>query len=144
MSTGEYQDAPVPVRLKLAALWASTMFLYLYGDYFGLYKPGTLQSMLDGVMGPLGPTTQGILVGTALMMTIPSLMVFLSLVLPVRVNRVANIVLGLLYTAIILATMPGAWHFYLMLGVVEAALTLTIAWSALKWPRQPDNQAKGE
>lgn len=135
MSTGEYQDAPVPVRVKLAALWASTMFLYLYGDYFGLYKPGTLQSMLDGVMGPLGPTTQGILVGTALMMTIPSLMVFLSLVLPVRVNRVANIVLGLLYTAIILATMPGAWHFYLMLGVVEAALTITIAWTAWKWPR---------
>lgn len=135
MSTGEYQDAPVPVRVKLAALWASTMFLYLYGDYFGLYKPGTLQSMLDGVMGPLGPTTQGILVGTALMMTIPSVMVFLSLVLPVRVNRVANIALGLLYTAIILATMPGAWHFYLMLGVVEAALTLTIAWTAWKWPR---------
>lgn len=135
MSTGEYQDAPVPVRVKLAALWASTMFLYLYGDYFGLYKPGTLQSMLDGVMGPLGPTTQGILVGTALMMTIPSVMVFLSLVLPVRVNRVANIFLGLLYTAIILATMPGAWHFYLMLGVVEAALTLTIAWTAWKWPR---------
>lgn len=135
MSAGEYQDPPVPVRVKLAALWASTMFLYLYGDYFGLYKPGTLQSMLDGVMGPLGPTTQGILVGTALMMTIPSLMVFLSLVLPVRANRWTNIVLGLLYTAIILATMPGAWHFYLMLGVVEAALTLTVAWTAWKWPR---------
>lgn len=135
MSAGEYHDPPVPVRVRLAALWASTMFLYLYGDYFGLYKPGTLQSMLDGVMGPLGPTTQGILVGTALMMTIPSVMVFLSLVLPVRVNRVANIVLGLLYTAIILATMPGAWHFYLMLGVVEAALTITIAWTAWKWPR---------
>lgn len=135
MSAGEYHDPPVSVRAKLAALWASTMFLYLYGDYFGLYKPGTLQSMLDGVMGPLGPTTQGILVGTALMMTIPSVMVFLSLVLPVRINRWANIVLGLLYTAIILATMPGAWHFYLMLGVFEAALTLTIAWTAWKWPR---------
>lgn len=135
MSAAEFLDPPVSVRVKLSALWASTMFLYLYGDYFGLYKPGTLQSMLDGLMGPLGPTTQGILVGTALMMAIPSVMVILALVLPVRVNRVANIALGLLYTAIILATMPGAWHFYLMLGVVEAALTLAVAWTAWKWPR---------
>lgn len=42
-------DPPLPQRLKLSAAWASLTFCYLYGDYFGLYKPGKLQHMLDGV-----------------------------------------------------------------------------------------------
>ena len=28
------EDIKVPVKLKLAALWASSMFLYIYVDYF--------------------------------------------------------------------------------------------------------------
>jgi hypothetical protein len=128
-------DVKIHVRIKLSALWASVMFCYIYGDYFGLYKPGALQSMLDGMMAPLGPTTQGVLLGTALMMVIPSAMVFLSLVLPAGVCRSANIVLGFVYTAIILLTMPGAWAFYLLLGVVEVAFTLLIVRYAWTWPR---------
>lgn len=130
------EDVKIHVRIKLSALWTSVMFCYLYGDYFGLYKPGALQHMLDGNMGPLGPTTQGVLLGTALMMAVPSAMVFLSLVLGARVCRWTNIVLGLLYTAIILLTMPGAWAFYLVLGVVEAAFTLLIVWYAWTWPKR--------
>lgn len=129
-------DPKIPVRIKLSALWASVMFCYLYGDYFGLFKPGTLQSMLDGMMGPLGPTTQGVLVGTALMMAIPSAMVFLSLVLKAAICRWANILLGAVYTAIMLMTMPGAWTFYLMLGVIEVALTLLIVRYAWTWPKR--------
>jgi hypothetical protein len=42
------EDAKVPIRLKLSALWAALMFCYVYGDYFGLYRPGQLQGMLRG------------------------------------------------------------------------------------------------
>lgn len=128
-------DPPVSVRSKLAALWGAVTLCYLYGDYFGLHKPGTLQSMLDGRMGPLGPTTQGVLVATSLLMAVPCLMVFLSLVLPPRACRLANLLLGGLYTAVMLVSMPGAWWFYLLLGVIECALTLTIAVYAWRWPR---------
>lgn len=41
------QDVQVPLKYRLSALWSSLMFCYIYGDYFGLYKPGTLQGMLD-------------------------------------------------------------------------------------------------
>ena len=129
------EDIQVPVKCRLSALWASLMFCYIYGDYFGLYKPGTLQQMLDGRMGPLGPTTQGVLLGTSLMMAIPSLMVFLLLALPARANRWTNIVLGMAYALIMLITLPGAWTFYIFLGVVEVALTALIAWQAWNWPR---------
>jgi hypothetical protein len=45
-------DIKVHVKIKLSALWASVMFCYIYADYFGLWKPGTLQEMLSGKMGP--------------------------------------------------------------------------------------------
>jgi hypothetical protein len=117
------------------------MFCYLYGDYFGLYQPAQLKDMLAGNMGPLGPASQGVLLGVSAMMAVPSVMVFLSLALPAPAARWANIVLGLIYTFIVLATMPGSWAFYLFLSAVEVVLTLSIAWQAWRWPRQRDGAA---
>ncbi len=132
---GSLEDIRVPVKLKLSGLWASLMFCYIYGDYFGLYRPGTLRSMLQGQMGPLGPVTQGVLLGTAVLMVVPSLMVFLTLMFRPALSRVANIALGLAYAAVMLLSMPGAWAFYLFLGCIEVALSLLIVWYAWKWPR---------
>ena len=73
------EDAKIPVKIKLSALWTSLMLCYVYGDYFGLYRPGKLEHMIDGRMGPLGAVTQNVLVGTSIMMAIPALMVFLTL-----------------------------------------------------------------
>ncbi|MEX1093997.1 MAG: hypothetical protein WEF28_12720 [Acidimicrobiia bacterium] len=39
---GPLEDGRIPVRLKLSALWASVMLLYVYDDIFGLCKPGTI------------------------------------------------------------------------------------------------------
>ncbi len=129
-------DIKIHVKMKISALWVSLMLCYIYGDYFGLYKPGKLQGMLEGVMGPLGPTTQGVLLGTAILMAIPSVMVFLSLVLKPTPNRRLNIILGVIYTAIMLITMPGAWAFYVFLGIVEVVLSALIVWYAWNWPKQ--------
>jgi len=134
-ATTALQDIKVHVKLKLAALWTSLMFCYIYGDYFGLFQPGNLQDMLKGQMGPLGATTQGVLLGTSALMAVPSLMIFLSLVMTPAINRWVNIILGLLYAAIMLMSMPGAWAFYIALGVVEIALSLLIVWYAWRWPR---------
>ena len=127
-------DAPVPVRLKLSALWAATMFCYVYGDFFSLFKPGRLAAMQAGQTGA-GATSQGMLLAFAVLMSVPALMVFLSLVLPAALCRWANLVVGILFTLLMLALIPGTWAFYLYLGVVEAALTAVIAWQAWRWPR---------
>ena len=128
-------DVQVNVRLKLSALWASVMFLYVYGDFFGLFKPGKLRAMIEGVT-PVGPTTQGVLLAFAVVMAIPSVMVFLSLVLSPTIARWANIILGVVYSLIMLLTMPHAWGFYVLLGCIEVALTITIVWYAWTWPRE--------
>src|ERR1700736_1855751 len=79
-----FEDIKVHVRFKLFALWTSVMFFYIYGDYFELYQPGKLQDVIAGRM-PFGAISQGVLLGMAAVMIIPSLMPFLSLVLPTGV-----------------------------------------------------------
>ena len=131
-----FDDIKIHVRFKLFALWSSVMFCYIYGDYFELYQPGKLKSMIAAGMA-LGGVTQGVLLGMAAVMAVPSLMVFLSLVLPPRVNRWVNIVAGTAYTAIMIAAMKGGWHFYIFLGLIEITLTALIVWYAWTWPKQP-------
>ncbi len=129
-------DVKVHVKIKIAALWASVMFCYIYADYFDLYRPGALQGMLQGKMGPLGPVTQGVLLGTAAVLAIPSLMIFLSLILKPNINRWTNIILGALYTLINLTNLMSSWAFYVFFGVVEIFITALIAWYALSWSNQ--------
>lgn len=131
---GALSDPPIPVRLKLAALWASLTFCYIYGDYFGLYKPGKLQHMLDGA-GPMGPASQGSLLFVALLLALPGLMVFLALVVPARGARWLNIGLALFYAVFVAITMPGAWWFYLAYSSIELLLCLLIVRVAWTWPR---------
>ena len=127
-------DPPLPPRLKLSALWASLTFCYLYGDYFGLYRPGKLQHILDGA-GPMGPSSQGSLLFVALLLAVPGLMVFLSLALPARLVRWLGIGLALFYATFVALTMPGAWWFYLAYSGIEIVLCLLIVVLAWRWPR---------
>lgn len=127
-------DPPLPTRLKLSALWASLTFCYLYGDYFGLYKPGKLRHMLEGA-GPMGPASQGSLLFVALLLAAPGLMVFLSLALPTHAVRWLNIGLALFYAVFVALTMPGAWWFYLAYSCIEIALCVAIFCLAWRWPR---------
>ena len=49
-TTTTLHDSPVPLRAKLAAAWTSFMFLYIYVDYFSLYKPGIIDDILAGTV----------------------------------------------------------------------------------------------
>ncbi|QDQ72948.1 hypothetical protein FNZ56_03185 [Pseudoluteimonas lycopersici] len=131
--------APVNVRVKLALLWAATMFCYVYGDYFELYVPGKLQEMIGGQLA-FGPATQGALVGTSLLLIVPALMVVFTVLLAPRACRLANIVLGVFYALVMAMAVQGAWYFYKLFGAVEIALTLSIAWQAWRWPRRAAEQ----
>jgi hypothetical protein len=132
-------DLKVHVKTKISLLWISATLCYLYGDVIGFYKPGAIRSMLDGRMGFWGPlpATQGLLLFIATVMAVPSVMVFLTLALSPTVSRWLNVIVGLIYTAIVLITMPSALdlYFYEFLSVVEVLLTGLIVWYALTWPR---------
>jgi hypothetical protein len=67
------EDIKVNVKLKIAALWASFMFLYIYVDYFHLYMPGMVNDILQGKVFVF-EITQGFLLAALVSITIPTLM----------------------------------------------------------------------
>jgi hypothetical protein len=136
--TTEKEDVKINVKMKLSALWVALMLLYLYADLLALFKPGEIERVIEGWQGPLR-VTQGSLLFATILMMIPAGMVFLSLTLKPKVNRWANIILGVLYTFVNISNLVGetTWAFYMFFGIVEIVLTLQIVWYAWKW-RNPE------
>ena len=130
------EDVSVPLRLKLSALWASTMFLFAYGDIFTGYRTDIIEDLRTGELGGFD-VNQAFLLATSVYVAIPSLMVFLSLVLRPAVNRRTNIVLGSVYAVTIALSVIGeGWAYFVFLSVVEVALVMLIVWYAWRWPEQ--------
>ena len=128
------EDVKINIKIKLSALWATVMFIYIYVDVFGFFKPGVIEDAIAGKVWTF-QITQVWLLGVIILMTIPSLMVFLSLVLPVKANRWTNIIVGILYIVVTLGmTIGESYAFYIFGSIVEAVLLLLIVVYAWKWP----------
>jgi len=128
------EDVMVPVRLKLSALWASMMFLFAYGDIFTGYRTDVIEDLRAGELGGF-EVNQAFLLATSIYVAIPSLMVFLSLVLRPAVNRWVNLVLAAVYAVTIALSVIGeGWAYFVLLSVLEVALAALVAWHAWRWP----------
>ena len=133
-------NPPIPVQAKLAAAWTSFMFIYIYVDYFHLYKPGAIDDILVGVVFKfdISPT---LLTAFLALIAIPALMVMLSMTLPARVNRATNLVVASLYIPIMVFNAAGAsWDYAFYYGLtigVEVLILAFILRSAGTWPRTP-------
>lgn len=129
------EDIQVSVKLKLAALWANFMFLYIYVDYFALYMPGKIKDIMTGIVFAFD-ITQGFLLAALASVTIPALMIFLSVAMPAKVNRWANIIIAAAYIPYTLFNLAGeAWTHMVFGAVVEVVLLCLIIRYAWKWPR---------
>ena len=109
--------------------------LYIYVDIYRFFQPGTLDEILAGKVWVFD-ITQTWAMSAMIMMTIPILMVFLSLVLKAKVNRWTNIILGVLHIAIAIGNVVGeTWAYYIFGGFVEVVLLALIVIYAWKWPK---------
>ncbi|GAB3991585.1 hypothetical protein GCM10028807_21900 [Spirosoma daeguense] len=129
------QDTRVNFKLKLTTLWTSFMFLYIYVDYFTLYMPGKIEDILKGRVF-IFEITQGFLLLALVSITIPALMIFLSVALPAKVNRWANIIIATVYIPYTLFNLAGEDWIHMAFGaVVEVVLLCIIIRYAWNWPR---------
>ena len=136
-NTTALKDTVVSVKPKLAALWVAVMVSYIYNDFFSLFWPGELENMIDGYMGPF-PTSQTSLLSAMILMTIPTLMIFLSLVLPARASRWANIIVGTLYIAVAIGSVIGESRIFYHVGnAVQVVLLVFVVRYAWTWPVEP-------
>lgn len=134
-STTIFEDAKINVKLKISALWVTVMLLFAYGDIFGYFRTGFIQNVISGTVAGM-EINQEFLMGTTIYITIPSLMVFLSLVMKPNLNRWVNIILGLVFPVTILLSCIGEiWVNYIFLSIMESVLLLLIVWYAWKWPK---------
>jgi hypothetical protein len=137
VQTGRLEDPRIYVKQKLAALWTAVMFCFIYADILAFYDPWLLEEIGKGNMGPLGPITQKLKLAVAVWMSIPAIMIFLSLTLKATINRIANAVTGSLFTLVTVATfIMGPSAYYVYFGLLEILLTSLIVLSALQWPRE--------
>lgn len=129
------ENPKINIKIKLSALWASLMSLYIYGDYFELYAPNKVQKLINGTAILDTPTK---LFLASLMLAIPSLMIAFSILLKPRINRILNIIFGVLFTLVVImvgSTSFYTWYsFYVFYAVLEAIITLLIVWYAWNWP----------
>ena len=120
------------IRIKLSALWIALMLTYLLGDVLRIFSGDFAAGEIEGMQA-----SQELYLVLAILMVIPIVMVFLSLVLRRRANRWANIVLAVFFFAfnlIGLPTYPSAYdQFLIVVGLVFNVLTV---WHAWKWPLQ--------
>ncbi len=119
--------AALEARIILSGLWVCVALTYLLGDVIRIFVGDFTPGEISGVK-----VTQAMSLGIAVMMVIPILMVFLSLVLGYPVNRWANIIVAVLFFGFNFLGIPTYASLFdkFLLGVslVFNALTIWLAW----------------
>lgn len=127
-------EPTLPVQFKVAAAWASFMFLYVYVDVMGLYKPGVVAGILKGQVWKFDITETFAVIAIA-SAAIPIMMILLSTTLPARANRLTNLIAAsLLIPWMAFNLAGGEWLYYYGLGfTLELIILAYILRSVWNW-----------
>jgi hypothetical protein len=130
------------MNVKLSTLWITASLSYLYCNVISLMDPELLKQYLKGNLNGLA-LTPGFLLGAAILISIPILMVLLSRVLSYRANRWTNITAATFMTVVQTLTLVIAVPapYYLYLSIIEIACTVLIVGYAWRW-REPAVQPR--
>ena len=137
MTTNNIARNLIAVKIILSALWVARMLTGFVGDVLKFYEPGMVEQILIGEVDGM-PLNQGFRLAAAIMFVLPVFMVYLSLTLPDKANRWANIILAILFFALnLIGELPTYEYAYrTFLVIVEMVFLALIVWYAWKWPKQ--------
>jgi hypothetical protein len=132
----KFQNEKVNVKIILAALWIAVMFIYVYADIKTLFQPEIPEQIISGIIGGM-TINQSFLFAAAVLMSVPPIMIILSLILKPSINRWINIIVSFLHILLIILTrfVPAKiWYYYIYYQSIEAIIHSLIIWYAWKWP----------
>lgn len=115
-------------KIMLSATWVVVTLIYLYDDVLRICSGDFAKSMANPSFN------QFVWLGIAILMLIPILMVFLTLVLPQPVSRWANIIVAaffFLFNLVGLPTYPSYYDKFLL--AVSLGFNGITIWYAWKW-----------
>jgi Family of unknown function (DUF6326) len=115
-------------RMRLFTLWIFATLNYVYADVVTLFDKSVSTTL-----------SQTALLGAAILVETAIAMVLLSTVLKYRANRWANIIVGIINTVAVLASLLIATPalYYAFFGTIEIATTIVIIWYAWTWRPSP-------
>lgn len=121
------------IKIKLSAIWISRMLVGFLGDVLRFLQPGMLEEIISGDPGGIQMTNE-ILLLAAIIMLLPIVMVFLSLTLKDKLNRILNISIAIflfIFDLTGVATYSYTYSILLILaGMGFNILSICYAW---KW-----------
>lgn len=129
-------------KVILSTVWIFTVLNYMYCDIISFMDAHLLQQYLTGSFSGI-KMTQGFLFGASILMEISIAMVLLSRILKYRFNRLANIIAGIITTAVqtssLLIGKPTA--YYILFSIIEIASTAFIIWYSWTWTAAEETHA---
>jgi ABC-type nickel/cobalt efflux system permease component RcnA len=136
MNTNIKTTALKDTKILLLLLWVFYSVNFMYADQLHSLEPGVLEDIMTGyTAGGSVQITDGMLLGTAIMLEIPFLMIVLSWVLKYKANRWANIIAGTIIAVIqigsLFITSPSPT--YIFYSTIEVAGLLLLVWTAWRW-----------
>ena len=151
-------DGLLSTKQKLSFLWIFAVANYIFCDFSTLLNPESLtfQWRTTGVSWKdTTELSQSRLLSFASIMQLPIMMIPLSVFLPYKSNRIANITIGLMMTitiGLLMAIFLGLTHFgemfffyifsslfgsstlhFIFFSIIEIATMLAIIWIAFNW-----------
>jgi hypothetical protein len=114
------------------------MFIYVYADIKTLFQPEIPEQIISGIVSGM-TINQSFLFAAAILMSIPAIMILLSLILKPRINRWVNIIVSFLHILLIIVTrfVPAKiWYYYIYYQSIEVIFHSLIIWYAWRWPVQ--------
>jgi hypothetical protein len=127
-------------NVALSTLWIFVLFNYLYCDVITLMDAKTLNQIMSGNVGGIN-MTEGFLLGASILMEIPIVMVLLSRMLNYRINRLTNIIAGIIMTVVQLSSLffgSSPTMYYIFFSIIEIFCTSFIIWYAWTWSNSQD------
>jgi hypothetical protein len=127
-------------RLTFVILWVFAVFNYIYADIgmvFSIFvHPEQLERLRQGLGS--GGMSDAFFLGGAALMEIAFATMLMSWIARHNVARWANVLAGVLFTAVTLLILFGRgrlppFNYYTFCGAIEIVTTAYIAWRAWNW-----------
>jgi hypothetical protein len=136
VTMNDLAEIKVNNRVVISSLWISMLLVYAYVDIFSLFRADVLQNALEGRVFVFD-ANQWFFVFTTGYVLIPSVMIFLTLILKARLVRSLNVIIPLLYILTISGSVVGEeWWYYWMGSIFEVIILLILIRFAWKWPKK--------
>jgi len=133
-------DTKIDIKIKLAVLWLVFMLLYIYTDFYNLYRPEKIDAIMSGEIDGIEVTQISLLL-IAIVTIIPAFMIYFSLILNYKANRILNTIMGVFHLAIGIVNIIGTtWYFYMFYGSLLILVAILILYNTWKWPIKTDNK----